>query len=205
MRKKQRNQIIIAVLGIAIIGWFGYSVATRPSYDLAQASERPFKGRADAAIVITEYSDFECPACKAAQPLVQYLDETYGANIKIEYRHLPLRQIHPKAYDAAIASECANDQGKFWELHDLLFGYQPNISTSQIKDFAQTIEGLDTAQFNACLDTRARKDLVDEDMKNARTLGLNSTPSFLYNGQYVQNRALLEEMIRRDLGLPAQE
>lgn len=204
MNKKQKNNIILGVIAVAIVGWFVYSYLTKPVYELV-AGERPFKGREDASIVLTEYSDFQCPACKATVPLVEYLDETYGANIKIEYRHLPLRQIHQYAYDAALAAECANDQGKFWEYHDLLFGYQPNLAKSQLKDIATKIEGIDTANFNACLDSKARKDIVDADMAKATQLGLQGTPSFLYNGQVVSNRGLLETMIRKDLGLPPLE
>ncbi len=204
MTKKERNKIIMIVIAVAIVAWGVYGWVTRPVYD-AQAGERPFKGREDASIVLTEFSDFECPACKATVPLVQYLDEQYGANIRIEYKHLPLRAIHKNAYDAAIASECANDQGLFWEMHDLIFGYQPNIGTSQLKAIAADIEGMDTTAFNACLDAGARKDIVNADLSEAAGLGLNGTPSFLYNGQIVQNRAELEPMIRRDLGLPPLE
>jgi len=174
-------------------------------YQLEAAATRPYEGRADASIVITEYSDFQCPACKGAVPLISYLNDTYGANIKIEYRHFPLKSIHQYAYDAAIAAECANDQGKFWQYHDLLFGYQPNLAKSQLKEIATLLEDVDTVNFNACLDSKARKDVVDSDLAQAAKLGLNSTPTFLYNGQIVKDRGQIEAMIRKDLGLPPLE
>lgn len=195
----KKSTIILAVLGIALIGWFIYSGATKVAYTLP-AGERPFKGRGDASIVITEFSDFQCPACKAAQGMVKELDTKYGANIKIEYKHFPLTSIHQYAYDAALAAECANDQGKFWEYHDLLFGYQPNLNEANLEKIATALE-LDMASFNACLDTEARKDIVDAHLKEAQTLQLRGTPSFLYNGTYIDNRADLEGMIKKDLGL----
>lgn len=79
------------------------------------------KGKADAKVTIVEFSDFECPFCVRAFPTVQQIVETYPNDVRLVYKHLPLTNIHPNAERAAIASECARDQGKFWELHDKMF------------------------------------------------------------------------------------
>ncbi|MCC6638932.1 DsbA family protein [Candidatus Falkowbacteria bacterium] len=195
----KKSTIILGVIGLLLIGWFIYSGSTKVAYTLP-AGERPFKGRGDASIVITEFSDFQCPACKAAQSLVRDLDSKYGANIKFEYKHFPLTSIHQYAYDAALAAECANDQGKFWEYHDLLFGYQPNLNDANLMKIATALE-LDTAQFEACLDNESRRDVVEGHLKEAQDLQLRGTPTFLYNGVVVEDRSQLENMIKKDLGL----
>lgn len=200
--KNKNTQLVIAIIAILIIGWLIYSSVNKPQYDAPDVA-RPFLGREDASIVIDEYSDFQCPACKVANVLVKNWDEQYGANIRINYRHLPLQQIHQYAFGAALASECANDQGKFWEYHDLLFGYQEvGLQVSTLKEIAQNLK-LDTEKFNACLDSKAHKGIVNNDLKKASQLNLNGTPSFLYNGNYVKDRGAIEGMIRKDLGLPA--
>lgn len=79
------------------------------------------KGPTDAKVTIIEFSDFECPFCQRAFPTVQQIMDTYPNDVKLVYKHLPLTNIHPNAERAAIASECARDQGKFWELHDKMF------------------------------------------------------------------------------------
>jgi len=198
------SKLIFIAIAVIIVGYVIYTVATRPTYNL-EAGERPFKGRADASIIIDEYSDFQCPACRSAAPLLTYLDEQYGANIRINYNHFPLRSIHPNAYPSALAAECANDQGKFWEMHDFIFGYQDAGQSKANLRLAATDAELDLAQYDACVATKARKSVVDEDLSEASALGLGSTPSFLYNGVYVQNRGEIESMIRRDLGLPELE
>jgi protein-disulfide isomerase len=199
MTKSQKQNILLGVLAIIVLGYFIYSFASKPTYE-AQAGDRPFKGREDAAVVVTEYGDFQCPACAATVPLIDSLYDQYGDRIKIEYKHLPLTSIHPNAYNAALASECANDQGKFWELHDLMFANQNNLNSAGLKNMASQI-GLDTALFDACLDSRARKDIVDADAAEAAQRGFRGTPTILLDGELVTNRAELENMIRVKLGL----
>lgn len=89
----------------------------------------PPKGNQSAQVVIVEFSDFQCPACKAAEPYVQQILQNYAGKIVLYYRNFPLTQLHPFAEKAAEASECANEQGKFWEYHDLLFQNQQEWSS----------------------------------------------------------------------------
>jgi len=193
----KKTPIILGVVAGLLVAYGIYAYVTRPTYALP-AGERPFKGRADAAVVVNEFSDFQCPACKTAVPVVEALDEKYGANIRINYRHFPLR-IHPFAKDAALAAECANDQGKFWEMHDLMFANQPNIQKPQLKKMAEQL-GLKTAEFNACLDSKARQSIIDADVAEGNRLGLGGTPTFYINDVGVGTSGL-EAAVRKSLGL----
>jgi len=185
--------IIIGAIWIAIV-----LQQEKVDYQLA-AEDRPILGNSQATVVVEEFSDFQCPACRAAVPVVKGIVNKYKNQIKFIYRHFPLLKIHPRAYDAALASECANDQGKFWQYHDLLFANQPNFKRSQLMEYAREL-GLDSEQFSACLQSRARRQIVDADLQKARELNLNSTPTFIVNGQIIRNwSSELEAVIVRAL------
>ena len=183
MDKKQKSQLtwgVVVVIAIAI--GVAYS-ATRPTYD-GTAGPRPFKGGENAQVVIEEFSDFQCPACGAAYPLLKAVADTYGDQIRFEYNHYPLTRIHPNAMNAALASECANDQGKFWEMHDMIFEHQRDLSKSVLKTIASDL-GLNTASFNACFDSRAHKGIVEADLQEGNERGVNATPTIYVDGTKV--------------------
>ncbi len=186
--------VIVVIGGIGI--WL--SMGSAPTYENV-ASERPFKGGAEATVVVEEFSDFQCPACKAAQDTVKQIVNEYGDRIKLEFKHFPLTTIHPQAFRAALASECANDQGKFWEYHDLLFMNQPSFSPSELVSYAEGL-GLNTESFSACLDSRAKNDVVRADMDEGKSRQINATPTFFVNGQIVQNWTQLSDIISAALG-----
>ena len=180
MNKKQKSQVIWgAIIVIAIAVGVIYS-ATRPTYE-GTAGPRPFKGGEQAEVVVEEFSDFQCPACGAAYPLLKAVADTYGDQIRFEYNHYPLTRIHPNAMNAALASECANDQGKFWEMHDMIFEHQRDLSKSVLKTLASDLD-LDIDAFNACLDSRAYKDIVEADIQEGNERGVNATPTIYVNG-----------------------
>lgn len=196
----KKSQIIIGVIVLVLIGWYGYKAANKVAYEDIDAP-RPFKGREDAKIVLDEFSDFQCPGCKSAVDFVKDLDEKYGANIRINYRHFPLKQIHKYALPSAIAAECGNDQGKFWEMHDAIFSYQTSGQTdSNLRKAAQDAK-LDLAKYDACVANKANLSVVEADEKAAMNLNLPGTPSFVLNGKIVSDRAQLEPMIKKELGL----
>lgn len=148
---------------------------------------KEIKGNANAPVTIIEFSDFECPFCKRfaddVMPTVQkdYIDT---GKVKMVFMQLPLEQIHPNARGAALASECAAEQEMFWVYHDELFKDQSKLSISDLKAAAVTV-GLDTAQFNTCLDTERYDALVDAELQTAQTYGISGTPGFLINGVFV--------------------
>ncbi len=190
--------IVGIVLVGAVIAWA--STRSGPVYDNPD-SARPFLGKADSAVVLTEFSDFQCPACGAVQPVVKQVVEKYGDRIRFEYKHYPLTRIHVNAYRAALASECANDQGKFWDMHDKMFANQNALGVGELKTYAKDL-GMDTAKFDACLDSRAEKKIVDADISEGNTKKVGGTPSFFLNGQYLQLAAFtdLEKAVQAALG-----
>lgn len=129
------------------------------------------------------YSDFECPFCAEFNKTVEQAKKEFGSNLLIAYRHFPLAS-HASAMPAAIASECADEQGKFWEMHDKLFEDNINnrMSEEQFKKDAEDL-GLDLVEFSQCLDTEKYKDKVNGQMLAARNAGILGAPQSYINGQ----------------------
>jgi protein-disulfide isomerase len=149
------------------------------------------KGNRDAKIVLIEYSDFQCPACGFYFHLLKKLEEEFGENIAIVYRHFPLSSIHPNAKAAAYAAEAAGKQGKFWEMHDLIFANQSEWSDKKNVDeifvrYAQILN-LNIDQFKKDFLSKEIKQKIENSYKNALKLGLNSTPTFFLNGKKIAN------------------
>lgn len=136
-----------------------------------------------AKVVIVEYSDFECPFCSRHHPTMQQIFDDYGDDIAWVYRHFPL-SFHPEANPAALASECANEQGKFWEYADALFENQDQLGEDYYKSLAKSL-GLKTSQFNDCLDSEKYQDVIDADAASGRAAGVSGTPATFINGTMV--------------------
>ncbi len=110
--------------------------------------------------------------------------ETYEGRIKFVIRDFPLNSIHPYAQKASEATECADDQGKFWEYHDVLYANQNALDVDSLKGYAAEL-GLDTATFNDCLDSGKHQGEVEKDLQDGRSYGVTGTPAFFINGQLV--------------------
>ncbi|MBK6683838.1 MAG: thioredoxin domain-containing protein [Deltaproteobacteria bacterium] len=152
---------------------------------------RPMKGNKDAKVTIVEFSDFQCPYCSRATPAVEALLKAYPNDVKVYFLHYPL-SFHEKAMPAAIATECANRQNKFWELHDKIFADQGNLSDEQTAKFAAEL-GLDVPKWTECLKDPAVKAMVSADMQQGEEAGVQGTPSFFINGvQYSQGVPTVE-------------
>ncbi|MFH1587183.1 MAG: DsbA family protein [Candidatus Diapherotrites archaeon] len=143
----------------------------------------PVKGSEDAPVTIIEFSDFECPFCARfySQTLSQ-IEKNYidTGKVKLVYRDFPL-SFHQEAQPAAEAAECADEQGKFWEMHDKIFENQQAISDSSYKQWAAEL-GLDTGQFNECLDSGKYASEVQKDVADGQAYGVSGTPAFFING-----------------------
>ncbi len=181
-----KKRTIIVLLIILIIAFFVYKANSVKYPDID--TPKPVYGSKDAKVKIIEFSDLQCPACKAANPTVQQIKEEYKDKISFEYYHLPLRSIHKYAQKAAEAAECANDQGKMFKYIDAAFEISPELSTSNLKKVATQI-GLDTKSFNACLDSGAKKKYVNTDYNVAMSKGLRGTPTFFINDKKLENWA----------------
>lgn len=156
---------------------------------LSAESTRPIhpKSNPNAAVTVTEYADFECPACGAAYSLITkpVLDK-YGSQIRYEHKHFPLTGIHRYALEAAQATECAADQGKFWEYAEVVFTKQEDLSSRALRDWAAELK-FDTALFERCLSSKIKRDTVLADQEEGRKLGVSGTPSFFVNDQRVES------------------
>ena len=146
----------------------------------------PFKGGVNAPVTIVQFSDFQCPACAAAAPTVKRIAEAYGDKVKIVYRDFPLINTHPFAQKAAEAAECADEQGKFWEMHDVLFQNQQSLGVPALKQYAVELD-LNQEQFNSCLDSSKYAAEVASDESAGISLGVRGTPTFFINGVRYSN------------------
>lgn len=157
----------------------------------------------EGGVVVTEWSDFQCPACAGAQKILKELLTKYEGKVKLVYRHLPIPSIHKNALVSAYAAEAAGRQGKFWEMHDIL--YERQTEWGGLGDprerFAQYGEelGLARQEFVDDLNNQEVKELVNKDMLEATKYRIQSTPSFFVNGVRVETAQLGEE-IEKALG-----
>ena len=139
-------------------------------------------GPKDAAVVVVEFSDFQCPFCRRfADDTSAKIREAYGDKIRYVFKNLPLKSIHPHALGAALAGQCAQEQGKFWEYYHKLFENQRNLDADKLADYAEAV-GINKGKFTACV---ARKDIADKieaDIQGAIKLGVNGTPGFIIAG-----------------------
>jgi Na+/H+ antiporter NhaA len=138
------------------------------------------RGPADAPVTVLEYGDFECPYCGQAEAVVRELLRNFG-DVTYVWRHLPLNDVHPRAQQAAEASEAAANQGAFWEMHDLLLEHQDALAPEDLVGYAEEL-GLDAERFEEDLRTRAGARRVAEDVDSADVSGVSGTPTFFVNG-----------------------
>lgn len=149
-----------------------------------ESRKRAFLGNADAPVLIEEFSDFQCPACAVIGPQVEKIVKDNPQLARFEYHHFPLPQ-HENAFRSAEASECAADQGKFWEYSHLAFENQTKLTEDNLKAFAAELE-LNEAVFNECLDSGQHKSRVKSDFYEGHRRGVNYTPSFYVDGQLIK-------------------
>ena len=142
----------------------------------------PAWGPEDAPVTIIEFSDFECPFCtRFRKQTYDRIKEAYGDKIRFVYRDFPLVQLHPQAVPAAIAAQCANEQGKFWEYHDLLFLGDKPLGRDTYVAYADQL-GLDVDEFSRCIDEERYMDEVQKDFEDGVAAGVRGTPTFFING-----------------------
>jgi protein-disulfide isomerase len=161
----------------------------------------PSRGSEKAKIAIVEFSDFQCPFCSRVTPTLEQIHENYGDEVRIVFKHLPLR-IHPKAPAAHAAAEAAHRQGKFWEMHDLIFANQSQMSPEKYVEYAEQL-GLDVERFKREMDSDEVKAKIAADMAEAEKLGVTGTPGFFVNGRFLsgaQPYASFEALIDEELG-----
>lgn len=147
------------------------------------ASGRHRIGRRDAPVTLTEFTDFQCPACRQAHGTIDQLVAKYPSQLQVVYRQFPLENIHPLARGVALGAECAADQGKFKIFHDLMFSAQDTIDRVSIEQAAHAAGVRDSVRFHACLSASATTERLERDLAAGRALGVRGTPTFLVNSQ----------------------
>ena len=185
--------------------------AVAGSYFVARGTVKPFspdapdfrrQGPANAPILIVEFSDFECPACRVAEPPLRSILKAYEGKVRLVFKHFPLERMHHFARPAAIASECAGRQGKFWEYHHALYDKQDQWplegkSEERLVSYAKDLK-LDLAAWNACRKDPATDAAVTADAEDGKRAWVGATPTFFVNGKrYVGAKDLAERGVMR--------
>jgi predicted DsbA family dithiol-disulfide isomerase len=157
------------------------------------------RGPADAAVSLVEFSDYQCPFCRQAQAVIARLKQEYSDRLRHVFRDFPIDAIHPQARGAHVAAACADQQGKFWEYHDRLFGGPEKVAAADLLEHARAL-GLDLDRFRACLAVPEMRARIDREIAVGRAAGVTSTPTFFINGRrltgaqpYEAFRAVIEE------------
>lgn len=156
---------------------------------ISPTSSKPPKGNPQSVVVVTEYADLECPACRTAHTaIMQPLLQKYGTQVRYEFKHFPLRSLHRNTMELSEAAECAADQGKFWEYVDAVFAYQSELAEKKQEvqkgdalKWGETLVG-DTSLFSRCVRSHIKKDAVMADYDEGVTMDVIGTPTFFVNG-----------------------
>ena len=140
-----------------------------------------FQGPANAPITLVEYGDYQCPYCGQAYYIVKNLQKHLGDKLRFVFRNFPLEDLHPNALHASIASETAGLEGKFWEMHDILFENQRRLDYASLVKYAKEI-GLDAVKFEHDFGDKSTVEKVEADLESGGAAGVDGTPYFFVNG-----------------------
>lgn len=187
--------IILAAVAVLFVGLLVFNKkdsGTPGSQNVSPTSHTQGNG----SVTLVEYGDFECPGCGRFYPILKQVKEKYGDKLTFQFRNYPLVSIHPNAMIAHRAAEAAAKQGKFWEMHDLLFenqsawvaqaGVSQSAASGIIEGYARQL-GLNIEQFNTDRASSAVNDLIQADIRAGQELRLTSTPSFVLNGTKLED------------------
>lgn len=192
MKFTSESKFFLGIIGATIIIVIGaialFSKPTPEKPALARedliAPDTHTVGSASASAFLVEFSDFQCPACKAFQPAVDIVVDKYKDKLLFAYRHFPLDQ-HPFAEESALTAEAAGEQGKFWEMGKLLFENQEKFDDNLWKDLVKQLK-LDEKKFDEAFSSKILKDKIDRDRTYGDQIGVNATPTFYLNGKKLE-------------------
>lgn len=183
------KQVIIAVL--VVVGIIGAAVLLSGGEDTTGAESNNYYGQENGVVTVTEYADFQCPGCGSFYPLVKQIKEDFKDQVRFEFKHFPLVTIHPNAVAAHRASEAASRQGKFWEMHDLLFEQQNTWNTVSspadiFRGYAEQL-GLNMDQYDMDVNSADVLSTINADTAKGKSAGVSGTPSFFIDGVVVES------------------
>jgi protein-disulfide isomerase len=144
------------------------------------------EGNTNAIIELVEYGDYQCPHCGRAYPIVKKLQHRLGDKLKFIFRNFPLAEIHADATMTAVATEAAALQGKYWEMHDIVFENQEYLDPASLFDYASKV-GLDMQKFEMDMEKKELVEKVEADFESGIRSGVNATPTFFINGEKYNN------------------
>jgi protein-disulfide isomerase len=162
----------------------------------------PSLGPDDAPVTIIEFSDYQCPYCSRAEPVVKQILERYPSEVRFVFRHFPLDRIHPQARGAAEAAACANQQDRFWDFHGKLFTPGAKFDAESLQQYASDLE-LDLEAFQTCVEERRFQADIETDVAEGQQAGVTGTPGFFVNGIPVKGARPLDDfvaIIEKELG-----
>jgi protein-disulfide isomerase len=145
-------------------------------------SKDHIQGNITAPLELVEYGDYQCPHCGRAYPIIKNVQRKLGVDLKFVFRNFPLSEMHPDAFNAALAAETAGLQHKFWQMHDIMFENQQELDLGSLFFYAKTI-GVDLERFKKDIQKNTIVAKVEEDIESGVRSGVNSTPSFYINGK----------------------
>jgi protein-disulfide isomerase len=188
------NKRFIIVLAAIIVGFVAIVLLSRSAGtdDVITTGSSNVYGNPNSKVTLTEYVDFQCEACYAFYPTVKEVKEKYKDTVKFEIKYFPISSSHLNALAAAAAAQAAAKQGKFFEMHDMLFERQKsweNMSTERTATFESYAKeiGLDIAQYNTDLASAETKAIINADLAEVKKLGGDGTPTFALNGEKIDN------------------
>ena len=183
-KEKQKKTIIAGLIGLVLVAIVVFAL-TRPQpipLSVLRMAADPAYGVENARVTLIEHSDYGCPSCQAwhNSGVLQKIRDTYGDKVRFVWKDFPV--ITAESPKAAEAGQCAFDQGKFWEYHDLLYARSPAISLKDLKTYADQL-GLEQPKFNNCLDTGQNTPKVNQSTDEGHRYGFNGAPAFVVNDQ----------------------
>lgn len=183
MEKNTKVILVFIIVLILLVAYLIYASIPKDSLYNVEKGINPAKGNLSSNNIIVEFGDFKCPACKASHPIIEEILKEY--NVALYYRNFPLPMHGQISFLAAEAAECANEQGKFWEYHNILYDNQELLSTKDdLKKYASDIE-LNISKFENCLSNESYKTEVEKDMADGEKFGIQGTPTFFVNGKRI--------------------
>lgn len=200
------NKRTMGIIAAIIVGIAGFMWLTKPSENKITTNAKPsthIEGNGAKNVTLTEYGDFQCPACGAYYPVVKAVVEKYKEDIFFQFSNFPLESLHQNARAGARAAEAADKQGKYWEMHDQLYQNQTSWQTagdplSLFTAYAKTIGITDTAKFTADYKSSEVNNIINADLKEGQKLNITATPTFFINGKKIdspRDQAAFENLI----------